>query len=67
MIIILPSANLGLETLLRNIAGTDIMHILNQLSYSYRQLVDLRMPKFSIQTSYSLVDTMIKVITFRLL
>lgn len=61
MIIIVPTERFALEELLQSIDGQDIARIIDKLSHSYPQLVALWLPKFSIETSYSLVESMKKV------
>lgn len=61
MILIVPAARFELDRLIHDMSGADINDMFGQLSLSYRRMVDLQMPKFEIQTSFSLVNTLLKV------
>lgn len=62
MIVILPAKRNSLEAFIRQMSSKDIKDIMDQLSYGYRRLVHLKMPKFEVQSSFSLVNVLLKVI-----
>lgn len=62
MIVILPAKRHSLDHFVRQMSSKDIKDIMEQLSYGYRRLVHLTMPKFEVQSSFSLVNVLLKVL-----
>lgn len=61
MVIIIPSQRHYLDEFIRSMRTNDFNDILKQLNNSYKKLVHLSMPKFSISSSFSLVNVLLKV------
>lgn len=61
MVLILPEIRHTLDNLIRQFTTADIMNIIGQLEDPYKRLVYLKMPKFSIQSSFSLTNVLLKV------
>lgn len=61
MVIILPQQRHYLDEFIRSMRTSDFNDILNQLSSSYRSLVHLSMPKFSVSSSFSILNAILKV------
>lgn len=61
MILLMPTQRFGLDSLMRQMSTSDVTGIMDQLSYGYRRLVHLKMPKLSIQSSFSLVNVLLKM------
>lgn len=62
MIVILPAKRHSLEAFIRHMSSKDVKDIMEQLSFGYRRLVHLKMPKFEVQSSFSLVNVLLKVV-----
>lgn len=61
MVLILPEIRHTLDNLIRQLTSEDIANIVAQLEDPYKRLVILKMPKFSIQSSFSLTNVLLKV------
>lgn len=61
MIIILPTQRHQLDTILRSMQASDFSAILNNMDTAYKKLVHLSLPKFSIRSTFSLVNVLLKV------
>lgn len=61
MLIIVPSDRYSLDAFIRQMSSRDLVDIIDQLDSSYKKLVHLNMPKFSIQSSFSLVNVLLKL------
>ncbi|KAJ6631755.1 Serpin I2 [Pseudolycoriella hygida] len=61
MVLILPEVRHSLDYLIRQLTTTDIMNIIGQLEEPYKRLVHLKIPKFSIQSSFSLTNVLLKM------
>lgn len=61
MVIVIPNQKYRLDEFIRSMHATDFSDIVKQLSGSYKKLVHLSMPKFTIQSSFSLVNPLLKV------
>lgn len=61
MVVIVPAQRFRLDRLIADMGAGDVAEIFGQLQLSYRRLVQLRMPKFEIETSVSLVNTLLKM------
>lgn len=63
MVLILPEVRHTLDSLIRQLTSADMANIIGQLEDPYKRLVYLKMPKFSIQSSFSLTNVLLKVST----
>lgn len=61
MIIIVPQQRHYLDEFIRSMRAADFNDILKQLSSSYKKLVHLSMPKFSVSSSFSVLNSILKV------
>ncbi|XP_037036325.1 plasminogen activator inhibitor 1-like isoform X1 [Bradysia coprophila] len=61
MVLILPEIRHTLDHLIRQLTSADIANIIGQLEEPYKRLVYLKMPKFSIQSSFSLTNVLLKM------
>lgn len=61
MIVILPVQRHYLDEFIRYMRTSDFNAILSQLDNSYKKLVHLSLPKFSIRSTFSLVNVLVKV------
>lgn len=61
MVIIIPTQRHYLDEFIRSMRNNDFSDILKQLSSPYKKLVHLSMPKFTIQSSFSIVNVLLKV------
>lgn len=62
MVIILPVQRFYLDEFIRSMRTNDFSDIFKQLSSPFKKLVHLSLPKFSISSSFSLVNVLLKVI-----
>lgn len=61
MVLILPEMRHSLDNLIRQFTTTDLTNIIAQLEDPYKRLVYLKMPKFSIQSSFSVTNVLLKM------
>lgn len=61
MVIITPQQRHYLDEFIRSMRVTDFQDVLKQLTNSYKKLVHLSMPKFSVQSSFSVLNSILKV------
>lgn len=61
MIIVLPIQRHYLDTILRTMNANDFSAIFTKLDNSYKKLVHLSLPKFTIRSTFSLVNVLLKV------
>lgn len=61
MILILPEVRHGLDNLIRQFTTSDIANIIGQLEEPYKRFVSLKIPRFSVQSSFSLTSVLLKV------
>lgn len=61
MVVILPLQKHHLDVFIHSMRSSDFIEILKQLDSSYKKLVHLSLPKFSVQSTFSLVNTLLKV------
>lgn len=62
MVLIMPTRKHYLDEFIRSMRTSDFGDILKQLTSSYKKLVHLSMPKFTISSSFSVVNVLLKVI-----
>lgn len=61
MVIVIPQQRHYLDEFIRSMRNIDFQDILKQLSSSYKKLVHLSMPKFSVSSSFSVLNSILKV------
>lgn len=61
MVIVVPEQRHYLDEFIRSMRNNDFQDILRQLSSSYKKLVHLSMPKFSVSSSFSVLNSILKV------
>ena len=61
MIVLLPGQRHGLDDLLRSMDASEFSDMFRYLDTSYRKTVHLKLPKFNVQSTYSLVKPLTKV------
>lgn len=61
MVIIVPTQRHYLDEFIRSMRANDFSNILKQLSNGYKKLVHLSMPKFTVTSSFSVVNVLLKV------
>lgn len=61
MVIIIPQQRHYLDEFIRSMRNNDFQDILKQLSSSYKKLVHLSMPKFTVSSSFSVLNAILKV------
>lgn len=61
MVILIPNEKYHLDEFIRSMRPVDFSDIVKQLYGSYKKLVHLSMPKFTVQSSFSLVNPLLKV------
>lgn len=61
MILILPQLRHRLDTLIRGMQASDFNDIMEQMNHSFKKTVHLSMPKFTVQTRFSLVNVLLKL------
>lgn len=61
MVVILPDQRHQLDALIAAMQPSDFHAIFEQLSHSYKKLVNLTLPKFTAQSTFSMVDVLKKV------
>lgn len=61
MIVILPEKRHKLDALVAAMHVNDFTAIFHQLKHSYKKIVDLTLPKFTAQSTYSMVNVLQKV------
>lgn len=65
MVVILPFQRHYLDEFIRSMRTSDFNDILKQLTSSYKKSVHLSMPKFSIESSFSVVNVLLKVKNYK--
>lgn len=61
MVIVIPQQRHYLDEFIRSMHNNDFQNIIKQLSTSYKKLVHLSMPKFSVSSSFSVLNSILKV------
>lgn len=61
MVLIVPTQRHYLDEFIRSMRPNDFSDILKQLSNGYKKLVHLSMPKFTVTSSFSVVNVLLKV------
>lgn len=61
MVVLLPQQRHQLDAVLKTMTTSDFSGILNGLDESYKKLVHLSMPKFTIRSTFSLVNVLLNV------
>lgn len=61
MIIVLPEQRHQLDALIYAMQPHDFQEIFGELNHSYKKLVNLALPKFTVQSTFSLVNVLLKV------
>lgn len=62
MVLILPTQRHYLDEFIRSMRSNDFDDVMKQLSSPFKKLVHLSMPKFTISSSFSVVNVLLKVI-----
>lgn len=62
MILIIPTQRHYLDEFIRSMQATEFADIMKQLTSPYKKLVHLSMPKFTVASSFSVVNVLLKVI-----
>lgn len=62
MVLILPVQRHYLDDFIRSMRTNEFADVIKQLSSPYKKLVHLSMPKFTISSSFSMVNVLLKVI-----
>lgn len=62
MVLIVPTQRHFLDEFIRSMRTSDFAEVMKQLTSPYKKLVHLSMPKFTVSSSFSVVNVLLKVI-----